>query len=52
VERSKKPMKLNFWLELLREECSTDCSLTTPLEQEADELIAIFTTIIRRTAAT
>jgi len=38
-----------LWLELLLEECSIDCSLTTPIEQEADELIAIFTTIIRRT---
>jgi len=40
-----------LWLELLREECGIDCSLTTPIEQEADELIAIFTTIIRRTGA-
>ena len=40
-----------LWLELLWEECSTNCSLTTPLEREADELIAIFTTIIRRTGA-
>ena len=39
-----------LWLELLREECGIDCSLTTPIEQEANELIAIFTTIIRRTA--
>ena len=40
-----------LWLELLREECGIDCSLTTPIEQEAGELIAIFTTIIRRTGA-
>ena len=40
-----------LWLELLREECGIDCSLTTPIEQEADELMAIFTTIIRRTGA-
>jgi len=40
-----------LWLELLREECGIDCSLTTPIEQEANELIAIFTTIIRRTGA-
>ena len=38
-------------LELLREECGIDCSLVTPIEQEANELIAIFTTIIRRTGA-
>ena len=38
-----------LWLELLREECGVDASNTTPLEQEASELIAIFTTIIRRT---
>ena len=40
-----------LWLELLREECGIECSLTTPIEQEANELMAIFTTIIRRTAA-
>jgi len=40
-----------LWLELLREECGIDCSLTTPIEQEANELMAIFTTIIRRTGA-
>ena len=40
-----------LWLELLREECGIDCSLTTPIEQEANELIAIFTTMIRRTGA-
>jgi four helix bundle protein len=38
-----------LWLELLREECGIDCLLTIPIEQEADEPIAIFTTIIRRT---
>jgi four helix bundle protein len=42
--------EIQLWPELLREECSIDCSLTTPIEQEA-ELIAIFTTIIRRTGA-
>ena len=39
-----------MWLELLREECGVDPQMTTPLEQEADELMAILTTIIRRTA--
>lgn len=38
-----------MWLELLREECGVDPQMTTPLEQEADELMAILTTIIRRT---
>jgi four helix bundle protein len=38
-----------MWLELLREECGVDPQLITPLEQEADELMAILTTIIRRT---
>jgi len=38
-------------LELLREGCGIDCSLATPIEQEANERIAIFTTIIRRTGA-
>jgi len=51
VERSRKPDETQLWLELLREECGINCSLTTRIEQEADELIAIFTTIIRRTGA-
>ena len=38
-----------LWLELLREECGIDADLTKPIEQEADELIAIITTMIRRT---
>ncbi len=38
-----------LWLELLREECSVDPSLTNPLENESSELIAIFTTMINRT---
>ena len=38
-----------LWLEYLREECSIDPSLTQPIEIEASELIAIITTIIRRT---
>ena len=38
-----------LWLELLREECDVEQSLTKPLEAEASELIAIFTTMIKRT---
>lgn len=38
-----------LWLELLREECSIEQPLTIPIEREADELIAIITTMIRRT---
>jgi len=38
-----------LWLELLREECGIDPSLTKPLEKEADELMAIMTTMINRT---
>jgi four helix bundle protein len=38
-----------LWLELLREECGIDSALTKPLEKEADELIAIMTTMINRT---
>jgi four helix bundle protein len=37
-----------LWLELLREECAVDRSLTTALEAESSELIAIMTTMIRR----
>ena len=38
-----------LWLELLREECGIEESLTKPIEFEVNELIAIMTTIIRRT---
>jgi four helix bundle protein len=38
-----------LWLELLREECSVDPKLTKNLEIESSELIAIFTTMVKRT---
>ena len=38
-----------LWLELLREECRIDAGLTKQLENELSELIAIMTTMIRRT---
>ena len=38
-----------LWLELLREECGVAAELTEPLEHESSELLAIFTTIIKRT---
>ena len=38
-----------LWLELLREDCSISSALTVPIETEAQELIAIMTTMIRRT---
>ena len=38
-----------LWLELLREECGIEPVLTQPLENEALELMAIFTTMINRT---
>ena len=38
-----------LWLELLRQECGIGASLTTPLETESSELMAIFTTMINRT---
>ncbi len=41
----------SLWLELLREECGIDPALTEPLERESSELIAIMTTMIRRTDA-
>jgi four helix bundle protein len=40
-----------LWLELLREECGVAPSDTQPIEQEANELIAIMTTMIRRTGS-
>ena len=38
-----------LWLELLREECGVDPSQTELLESESFELLAIFTTMIKRT---
>jgi len=38
-----------LWLELLREECGIAPTATLPLEKEADELMAIFTTMINKT---
>ena len=38
-----------LWLELLREDCAIDRDQTIPIETEAGELIAIMTTMIRRT---
>lgn len=38
-----------LWLELLREECGIEANLTKPFEDEADELMAIFTTMINKT---
>jgi four helix bundle protein len=38
-----------LWLELLREDCGIDPSLTKPLEAESSELMVIFTTMINRT---
>ncbi|MCX8090921.1 MAG: four helix bundle protein [Verrucomicrobiae bacterium] len=40
-----------LWLELLREECGIDGSLTLALEKEASELSAIFTAMIKRSSA-
>ena len=38
-----------LWLELLREECAIAPTETLPLEKEADELMAIMTTMINKT---
>jgi four helix bundle protein len=38
-----------MWLELLREECGIAPTDTLPLEKEADELMAILTTMIKKT---
>ena len=38
-----------LWLELLRDECRVDDVLLVALHQEADALIAIFVTMIKRT---
>ncbi len=38
-----------LWLELLGEDCGIDPASTLPLETEASELLAIMTTMIKRT---
>ena len=38
-----------MWLELLREDCGIAQADTLPMEKEADELMAIMTTMINRT---
>ena len=38
-----------MWLELLREDCGIASADTLPIEKEADELIAVMTTMINRT---
>jgi four helix bundle protein len=38
-----------LWLELLRENCGIGSQLTQPLEAESYELLAMFTTMIKRT---
>ena len=38
-----------MWLELLREDCGIPSADTLPIEKEADELIAVMTTMINRT---
>jgi four helix bundle protein len=38
-----------LWLELLREDCGIVPADTLPMEKEADELAAIFITMIKRT---
>ena len=40
-----------LWLELLRESCGIAPEETLPLEKEATELMAIMTTMIKRTKA-
>ena len=40
-----------LWLELLREDCGIDNQLVQELYDEADELIAIFATIIHKVKA-
>src|SRR5208283_5302477 len=38
-----------LWLELLREECGIESEWTKPLEAESSELMAIMTTMIKKT---
>ena len=38
-----------LWLELLRDDCKVPATATEPIWQEADQLIAIFTTMSKNT---
>jgi four helix bundle protein len=38
-----------FWLELLRDDCGINSTLTDPIWNEADELISIFVTMSKNT---
>ncbi len=38
-----------LWLELLREDCGVQSAFTQPLEAESSELIAILTTMVKKT---
>jgi four helix bundle protein len=38
-----------FWLELLRDDCGINATLTDPIWKEADELLAIFVTMSKNT---
>lgn len=38
-----------YWLELLEEECKVPKDRISPLSKEADELIAIFVTMVKKT---
>lgn len=49
AESLQETDETQLWLELLSEECRIQSSFTNPMHQEADELIAIMTTIVRRT---
>jgi four helix bundle protein len=40
-----------LWLELLRDDCGVSTDATSPIWQEADELIAIFVTMAKNTKA-
>jgi four helix bundle protein len=46
---SQEADESQMWLELLREECGIIPAETLPMEKEADELMAIMTTMINKT---
>jgi four helix bundle protein len=46
---SQEADESQLWLELLRDDCGIDASLTDPIWKEADELISIFVTMSKRT---
>lgn len=50
-QRTQEADESQLWLELLRDDCGVPASMTDPIWAEANELIAIFVTMVKNTKA-